>query len=142
VKAGSGKSAHAAQRGALKAPTVYHFKNLLGDEGGRAIQGWQISVGGRPYRAEKNCRGGIHRSAEDFNTGREKNARKNLVRRKKFLSRGYLIFGSARDCKQSEQIAARFWKNPFRKWRKQTRRRQTEQMRPANSSSRAAQIEH
>jgi len=38
VKAGSGKSARAAQRDALKAPTVYRFKNLLCDEDGRTIQ--------------------------------------------------------------------------------------------------------
>jgi hypothetical protein len=60
VQAESGKSGHAAQRGALKMPAIYRFKNLLGDEDGRTIQGWQISVGGRPYRAEKSCRGGMH----------------------------------------------------------------------------------
>ena len=69
---------------------------------------------------------------------------KNPARRKNFLraSPSYLSFESARDCKQFEQIEARFWKNPFRKWRRQTRRRQIEQMRPLSSPSRAAQIEH
>src|SRR5262245_39403369 len=45
VKVGSGKSGRATQRGARKAATVYRFKNLLGDEEGRAIQRCQISVG-------------------------------------------------------------------------------------------------
>ena len=38
VKARSGKSANATQRGTLKASAVYHFQILLGDEDGRETQ--------------------------------------------------------------------------------------------------------